>query len=195
MAAQKATDPSPSGLGLRRAAQRLLLGAIVGTLGVAFASPAAAQAATGMIRVDVTDSSGAKMPGVLVIATTADGQIPVKAVTDKTGTYVVPRRSGRTGDLAISARRIHGRCRRYHGRARRRVARCAAARSGATPGNRRGSRTSPSRAAKACSSAAGRVSSARSPVEAGAAARSRFCLRARETEPRDPAARNHPVHA
>jgi hypothetical protein len=66
----------------------MLLGAIVGTLGVAFASAAAAQATTGMIRVDVTDSSGAKMPGVLVIATTADGRIPVKAVTDKTGTYV-----------------------------------------------------------------------------------------------------------
>jgi hypothetical protein len=66
----------------------ILLGAIVGTLGAAFASSAAAQAATGMIRVDVTDSSGAKMPGVLVIATTADGRIPVKAVTDKTGTYI-----------------------------------------------------------------------------------------------------------
>jgi hypothetical protein len=66
----------------------LLLGAIVGSLGVAFASPAAAQASTGRIRVDVTDISGGKLPGVLVIATTADGHLPVKAVTDKTGTYI-----------------------------------------------------------------------------------------------------------
>jgi hypothetical protein len=47
-----------------------------------------AQAATGTIRVDVTDSSGAKLPGVAVTATTADGQIPARGVTDKTGAYV-----------------------------------------------------------------------------------------------------------
>ena len=48
-----------------------------------------AQAATGTIRVEVTDSSGAKMPGVAVTATTASGLIPAKGVTDKTGTYVL----------------------------------------------------------------------------------------------------------
>ena len=49
---------------------------------------AAAQGGTGAIRVDVTDSSGARLPGVAVVVTTADGKIPATAVTDGAGSYV-----------------------------------------------------------------------------------------------------------
>jgi hypothetical protein len=53
------------------------------------ATVAAAQAGTGVVRVEVTDSSGGRLPGVAVVATTADGQV-LTAVTDRTGGYVFP---------------------------------------------------------------------------------------------------------
>ena len=53
------------------------------------ATIAAAQAGTGVVRVDVTDSSGGKLPGVAVVATTVDGRT-LTAVTDRTGRCVFP---------------------------------------------------------------------------------------------------------
>ena len=52
------------------------------------ATIAAAQTGTGVIRVEVTDSTGGRLPGVAVVATTPNGQIPATAVTDRTGSYV-----------------------------------------------------------------------------------------------------------
>ena len=68
---------------------RPLLLAIAASAVVAVcATMAAAQAGTGVIRVEVTDSSGGRLPGVVLVATTKDGHLPVTATTDKTGTYV-----------------------------------------------------------------------------------------------------------
>jgi len=67
----------------------MLIAVAAGALCAGFTTVLTAQSATGTIRVEVTDSSGAKMPGVAVTATTASGQIPAGGVTDKTGTYVL----------------------------------------------------------------------------------------------------------
>jgi hypothetical protein len=52
------------------------------------ATVAAAQAGKGVVRVEVTDSSGGRLPGVAVVATATDGQVLVTAVTDGAGVYV-----------------------------------------------------------------------------------------------------------
>lgn len=49
----------------------------------------AAQGGTGVVLVDVTDSSGARLPGVAVVVTSLDGQV-LSGVTDKTGRCVFP---------------------------------------------------------------------------------------------------------
>jgi carboxypeptidase family protein len=51
------------------------------------AMAAAAQTGKGVVRVEVTDSSGGRLPGVAVIATAVDGSV-LTAVTDRTGGYV-----------------------------------------------------------------------------------------------------------
>jgi hypothetical protein len=53
------------------------------------ATVAAAQAGKGVVRVEVTDSSGGRLPGVAVVATAVDGQV-LTAATDRTGGYVFP---------------------------------------------------------------------------------------------------------
>lgn len=60
----------------------------IAAIALALSSTAAAQAAKGVVRGDVTDSSGGVLPGVTVIATGADGQVLAKAVTDGKGGYV-----------------------------------------------------------------------------------------------------------
>ena len=65
--------------------------AIAATALVALCSSVvAAQPAKGMIRGEVTDSSGAVLPGVHVVAIGADGQVLATLVTDRKGTYVFP---------------------------------------------------------------------------------------------------------
>ena len=58
-----------------------------GSLVTMYAAFAAAQGGKGVIRVEVTDSSGGRLPGVSVIATPATGQV-LTASTDRTGGYV-----------------------------------------------------------------------------------------------------------
>ena len=53
------------------------------------ATVAAAQAGKGAVRVEVSDSSGGRLPGVAVVATAVDGQV-LTAVTDRTGRCVFP---------------------------------------------------------------------------------------------------------
>src|SRR5262245_32273709 len=73
------------------------------------AMAAAAQAGKGVVRVEVTDSSGGRLPGVAVVASSPDGHV-LTAVTDRTGRCVFPavpagpvvlrlRREGFTGAL------------------------------------------------------------------------------------------------
>lgn len=50
---------------------------------------ARAQSATGVIRGEVTDASGGRLPDVTVTVTTADGKVPVTARSDATGRYVL----------------------------------------------------------------------------------------------------------
>ena len=52
------------------------------------ATVAAAQAAKGLVRVEVTDSSGGRLPGVTVVATGVDGRVLATASTDRTGVCV-----------------------------------------------------------------------------------------------------------
>ena len=52
------------------------------------ATVAVAQAGKGVIRVEITDSSGGRLPGVAVVATAADGHVLATAVTDGAGAYV-----------------------------------------------------------------------------------------------------------
>jgi hypothetical protein len=61
--------------------------AVAGVLIGLWATVIAAQADTGVIRVEVTDSSGATLPGVAVVATAANGRV-LTAVTDRTGRCV-----------------------------------------------------------------------------------------------------------
>jgi hypothetical protein len=63
--------------------------AVASSLIVLCATVAAAQAGKGMVRVEVTDSSGGRLPGVAVVVTAADGQV-LTAVTDRTGRCVFP---------------------------------------------------------------------------------------------------------
>ena len=63
--------------------------AAAGSLIALCAAVAAAQAGKGVIRVEVTDSSGGRLPGVEVVATAVDGQVQT-AVTDRTGVHVFP---------------------------------------------------------------------------------------------------------
>ena len=67
---------------------RATIVAVVCALFVASAADADAQGQTGMIRGEVTDSSGGKLPGVTVIATTPDGKVPATTITDAKGGYV-----------------------------------------------------------------------------------------------------------
>jgi len=60
-----------------------------GSLIALCAAVVAAQAGKGVIRVEVTDSSGGRLPGVEVVATAVDGQVQT-AVTDRTGVHVFP---------------------------------------------------------------------------------------------------------
>jgi Carboxypeptidase regulatory-like domain len=60
----------------------------IAAIALALYSTAAAQAAKGVVRGEVTDSSGGVLPGVTVIAIGADGQVFAKAVTDGKGGYV-----------------------------------------------------------------------------------------------------------
>jgi hypothetical protein len=53
------------------------------------ATVAAAQAGKGVVRVEVSDSSGGRLPGVAVVATAVDGRV-VTAVTDRAGRCVFP---------------------------------------------------------------------------------------------------------
>src|SRR3954469_6144923 len=56
---------------------------------VAAATNADAQGTTGVIRGEVMDTSGGRLPGVTVIATTADGRVPATTTTtDASGGYV-----------------------------------------------------------------------------------------------------------
>ena len=48
----------------------------------------AAQTVQGVVRGEVTDSSGGVLPGVTVVATAADGRLLATAVTDRVGGYV-----------------------------------------------------------------------------------------------------------
>ncbi len=63
--------------------------AAAGSLIALCAAAVAAQAGKGVIRVEVTDSSGGRLPGVEVVATAVDGQVQT-AVTDRTGVHVFP---------------------------------------------------------------------------------------------------------
>ena len=63
--------------------------AAAGSLIALCATIAAAQAGKGVVRVEVSDSSDGRLPGVAVVATAADGQV-LTAVTDRTGGYVFP---------------------------------------------------------------------------------------------------------
>jgi len=60
-----------------------------GSLIALCAAVVAAQAGKGVIRVEVTDSSGGRLPHVEVVATAVDGQVQT-AVTDRTGVHVFP---------------------------------------------------------------------------------------------------------
>ena len=63
--------------------------AAVCALFVATPTNADAQGATGVIRGEVIDASGGRLPDVTVIATTADGRVPATTTTtDATGGYV-----------------------------------------------------------------------------------------------------------
>jgi hypothetical protein len=61
--------------------------AAAGSIITVCAAVAAAQGGKGVIRVEVTDSSDARLPGVTVVATAAGGQV-LTAATDRTGGYV-----------------------------------------------------------------------------------------------------------
>jgi carboxypeptidase family protein len=63
--------------------------AAVSTLLVLCATPAGAQVRKGIVRVEVVDSSGGRLPGVAVVATSVDGQV-LTAVTDRAGVHVFP---------------------------------------------------------------------------------------------------------
>src|SRR5947207_4350442 len=63
--------------------------AVAAALVFSCAMVAAAQADKGVIRVEVTDSSGGRLPGVAVVVTIAGGQV-LTAVTDRTGRCVFP---------------------------------------------------------------------------------------------------------
>src|SRR5262249_30771154 len=63
--------------------------AVAGALIPLCATVVAAQAGKGVVRVEVTDSSGGRLPGVAVVASSRDGQI-LTAVTDRTGRCVFP---------------------------------------------------------------------------------------------------------
>jgi hypothetical protein len=65
------------------------IGAALCAIFVVAATTADAQRATGVIRGEVTDASGARLPDVTVTATTADGKVPATAKTDATGRYVL----------------------------------------------------------------------------------------------------------
>ena len=54
-----------------------------------FTPDLSAQAADGVVRGEVIDSSGAVLPGVTVTATTADGRVLATTVTDGVGRYVL----------------------------------------------------------------------------------------------------------
>jgi hypothetical protein len=64
--------------------------AAAGLLAVVCATLAAAQPGKGVIRVEVTDSSGGRLPGVAVVATAPDGQVLATATTDGTGRCAFP---------------------------------------------------------------------------------------------------------
>lgn len=49
-----------------------------------------AQAGKGSVRVEVTDSSGGRLPGVAVVATGVDGKVLATAATDRSGGHVFP---------------------------------------------------------------------------------------------------------
>jgi hypothetical protein len=51
---------------------------------------ASAQGGEGVVRVEVTDSSGGRLPGVAVVATGVDGHVLASSVTDRTGRAVFP---------------------------------------------------------------------------------------------------------
>jgi carboxypeptidase family protein len=59
----------------------------VGSVVLLCAAIAAAQARPGVVRVEVTDTSGARLPGVDVVVTARDGQV-LTGVTDRTGSHV-----------------------------------------------------------------------------------------------------------
>jgi hypothetical protein len=71
-----------------RSTATMLVAAATSSLIALCATVAAAQASKGVVRVEVTDSSGGRLPGVAVVATAADGQVLATAVTDATGGYV-----------------------------------------------------------------------------------------------------------
>jgi Carboxypeptidase regulatory-like domain len=63
--------------------------AVAASLIALCATVAAAQAGKGVVRVEITDSSGGRLPGVAVVATSANGQV-LTGITDRTGGYVFP---------------------------------------------------------------------------------------------------------
>jgi Carboxypeptidase regulatory-like domain len=73
---------------VRRLPIRML--AAAGVLAVLCATLAAAQSGKGVIRVEVTDSSGGRLPGVAVVATAPDGQVLATATTDGAGRGAFP---------------------------------------------------------------------------------------------------------
>src|SRR5882724_10685287 len=73
----------------------------IGGLIAVCATITAAQPAKGKIRVEISDSSGGRLPGVAVTATSADGQV-LLAVTDRSGGALFPAVS--TGPVMLRFR-------------------------------------------------------------------------------------------
>lgn len=71
---------------LRSLVRALAIATALSALG---ATVAAAQPGKGAVRVEVTDSSGGRLPGVAVVATAPDGRV-LTAVTDRAGRCVFP---------------------------------------------------------------------------------------------------------
>lgn len=74
---------------IRLLAIRPLAIAALALLVIASTQATSARTVDGVVRGEVTDASGGVLPGVTVAATSADGQILSKAVTDDVGRYVL----------------------------------------------------------------------------------------------------------
>jgi hypothetical protein len=89
-----APEPMPIGVSLPH---RTLATAVLTLLVVThiYAGLVSAQTSAGVVRGEVTDVSGGVLPGVTVVATTPDGQVIQRVITNEVGQYVFPAlRSG-----------------------------------------------------------------------------------------------------